>query len=131
ALDRLTWVRISMSGLDHCEGEVYVPDINPKKTTLGFSYVAHDVYTEVMDPHHGKVSRPLDLLSGDKDRKPDWPFEERIEGLTEQITGYVKRYRPRYVRLLPNCLEPELIAQRCNQLRAMAAWINLAAGYDC
>jgi len=42
-LDKLTWVRISMSGLDHKEGVVYVPDIDKSKTTLGFSYVAHDI----------------------------------------------------------------------------------------
>lgn len=38
-LDELTWVRISMAGLDHHEKCVYVPDIDPLKTTLGFSYV--------------------------------------------------------------------------------------------
>ena len=123
-LDKLTWVRISMSGLDHQEREVYVPDINFDRTTLGFSYVAHDLYIEHADKHHGKVSRQLDLISGDCQRKPDLSFEARIEELTDRIAHYVKVYRPRYVRLLPNCLEPELIPQRCEQLRAMANSID-------
>ncbi len=123
-LDKLTWVRISMSGLDHDEREVYVPDIDPEKTALGFSYVAHDLYREPADPHHGKVSRPADLLSGDKGRQPDVAFESRINELTDQIGDYVELYHPRYVRLLPNCLEPELIPRRCEQLRAMADAID-------
>ena len=93
-LDRLTWIRISMSGLDHKERQVYVPDIDPAKTTLGFSYVGHDLYKEPADPHHGKVSRPLDLISGDKEREPDWFFEERIGELTTEIENYVKVYNP-------------------------------------
>lgn len=121
-LDMLTWIRISMSGLDHEEREVYVPDIDPSKTTLGFSYVGHDIYLEPKDPHHGKVSTRADLLSGD--RAPDLPFEARIEKLTEQIGRYVKKYNPRYVRLLPNCLEPSLIPRRCEQLEEMAKAIN-------
>lgn len=122
-LDKLTWVRISMAGLDHIENEVYVPDIDPSRTALGFSYVGHDIYDEPQDPHHGKVSRPLDLI-GDKHRNPTRYFEERIDRLTKQITEYARIYNPRYVRLLPNCLEPELIPQRCKQLEAMARVIN-------
>ena len=123
-LDKLTWVRISMAGLDHDEGEVYVPDIDPEKTTLGFSYVAHDIYKEAADPHHGKVSTKLDLLSGDKDRSPDWSFESRINELTEKIGFYVSTYKPSYVRLLPNCLEPNMISRRCQQLQGMANIID-------
>lgn len=123
-LDRLTWIRISMSGLDHPEHQVYVPEINRVKTTLGFSYVAHDIYDEPEDPYHGKVSRPLDLISSCKNRQPSIYFEERIEELTEEITMYVNRCQPRYVRLLPNCLEPELIPSRCKQLEDMARVIN-------
>lgn len=130
ALDRLTWIRISMAGLDHEENEVYVPDIDPSKTTLGFSYVAHDIYKEDADPHHGKVSRPLDLISGRKDRPPDRYFEERMDELTEQITQYVKLYKPKYVRLLPNCLEPELIPQRIKQTETMAKVINFNANRE-
>lgn len=119
-----------MSGLDHPEGEVYVPDIDPTKTALGFSYVAHDIYHEPADPHHGKVSRPLDLLSGNKDRVPDLCFEERFDSLTFAITHYVLTYKPRYVRMLPNCLEPELISRRCGQLRKMADRINAKVDRD-
>jgi len=127
-LDKLTWVRISMAGLDHDEREVYVPDIDPAKTTLGFSYVAHDIYQEPMDQHHGKVSTRRDLLSGD--RAPDWKFEDRIrnEDLIDQLVHYVLTYKPKYLRLLPNCLEPELIPLRCNQLQTVVDIINNAAG---
>lgn len=127
-LDKLIWVRISMSGLDHDEREVYVPDIDPNKTTLGFSYVGHDIWNEPADPHHGKISTRADLLSGD--RAPDWTFEERIGELTQQIENYIKFYRPRYVRLLPNCLEPELIARRCVKLDQMAKIINMVVGSE-
>lgn len=123
-LDKLTWIRISMAGLDHAERQVYVPDIDYDRTTLGFSYVAHDLYREPVDPHHGKVSRKLDLLSGDRTRAPNWSFEERIGELTGQISHYVKTYQPRYVRLLPNCLEPALIPRRCEQLQEMANIID-------
>lgn len=129
-LDKLTWVRISMSGLDHEEREVYVPDVDPSKTTLGFSYVAHDVYLEPADPHHGKVSRQLDLISRDKHDQPDSIFDLRIPDLARQISQYVRKYDPRYVRLLPNCLEVDLIAGRCEQLRGMAGEINRAARHD-
>ena len=123
-LDKLTWVRISMAGLDHEERCVHVPDVDSRLTTLGFSYVAHDLYKEPADPHHGKVSTRPDLLSGDKDRAPDWPFEARMDELTEQIRFYVETYRPKYVRLLPNCLEPAMIDYRCEQLQAMANRID-------
>lgn len=123
-LDKLEWVRISMAGLDHNEKKVYVPDVDLSKTALGFSYVAHDIYDEPDDPHHGKVSRPLDIISGKKDRLAREYFEERAEWLEERIAHYVKVYNPRYVRLLPNCLEPELISARCRQLERMAHGIN-------
>lgn len=123
-LDKLAWVRVSMAGLDHDEGEVYVPDVDPGKTTLGFSYVAHDIYKEPADPHHGKVSTRLDLVSGDKDRVPYWSFESRVGELTHKIGSYVARYNPRYVRLLPNCLEPALIPKRVEQLEWMARQID-------
>lgn len=129
-LDKLTWVRISMAGLDHDERKVYVPDIDPKLTTLGFSYVAHDLYKEPEDKKHGKVSTKLDLISGCKDREPDWSFEERIDELTVQIHLYCSLHNPTYVRLLPNCLEPSLIPQRCEQLSDMAAEINTMLGRD-
>lgn len=126
-LDLLTWVRISMAGLDHEEGEVYVPDVDPKKTALGFSYVAHDIYDAPEDPHHGKVSTEADLLQlgGSRyDGRKERAFEERITELVSQIAEYVRVYKPRYVRLLPNCLEPHLIERRCEQLRWMADRID-------
>jgi Radical SAM superfamily len=123
-LDKLTWVRISMAGLDHEENEVYVPDIDRSKTTLGFSYVAHDIYEEPADTKHGKVSRPEDFITKQRGRLDRWTFEERVGTLTEQIRHYVATYNPRYVRLLPNCLEPPLIPERCRQLQAMADDIN-------
>jgi organic radical activating enzyme len=123
-LDQLTWVRVSMSGLDHEEREVYVPDVNPKRTALGFSYVAHDIYNEPEDPYHGKVSRKADLQSGPLVRPPDHPFEARREWLLDKFVDYCRRHEPRYLRLLPNCLEPELIPARAKQLRQMADAIN-------
>lgn len=125
-LDKLTWIRISMSGLDHPEGAVYVPDIDPSKTTLGFSYVAHDIWDAPEDQHHGKVSTVPDVfaLGGNTvGRSVQW-FEDRIPALTEQIETYVRRYAPKYVRLLPNCLESSLIPLRCQQLQAMADTID-------
>lgn len=129
-LDRLAWVRISMSGLDHSERQVFVPDTNPATTTLGFSYVAHDVYYEPADPYHGKVSRPLDLISGNKSRDPNYYFEERIAELTDAIRVITQKHKPRYVRLLPNCLEPDLIDSRCRQLEDMARKINFAVNRE-
>jgi hypothetical protein len=123
-LDKLTWIRVSMAGLDHDEREVYVPDIDPEKTTLGFSYVGHDIYKEPGDLKHGKVSRPSDIISGDIDREPDQYFEERIEELRDQFTNYCEKYQPRYLRLLPNCLEPPLIDRRCEQLNNIADVVN-------
>ncbi len=129
-LDKLTWIRISMAGLDHEEHKVYVPDVDSNKTALGFSYVAHDLYHEAADPYHGKVSRPLDILSGDRGRKPDLAFEDRINELTDEIASYVEGYKPRYVRLLPNCLEPSLITHRCGQLADMAEEVNSKVGRE-
>lgn len=129
-LDKLTWVRISMAGLDHDEREVYVPDIDPSKTALGFSYVAHDLYVEPADPHHGKVSTRFDLMSGNMDREPDWSFELRMADLTRQLASYALAHRPRYIRLLPNCLEPSLIPKRCKQLESMAYFVNTFVGKE-
>jgi hypothetical protein len=107
-----------------------VPDVDQARTTLGFSYVAHDLYAEHADPHHGKVSRQLDLISGDKCRAPDLPFAVRIAELTDRIGQIAAMYHLRYVRLLPNCLEPERIPERCRQLEDMARDINCRAGAD-
>lgn len=120
-LDRLTWVRISMSGLDHAENEVYVPDLAPN-TRLGFSYILHDVYDEPLDKNHGKVSTEADLIS--KGPHKVVKAEERIPELTEHIAAITQAYHPAYVRLLPNCLEPSKIPERCEQLQEMANLID-------
>jgi MoaA/NifB/PqqE/SkfB family radical SAM enzyme len=130
-LDALTWVRVSMSGLDHDECEVYVPDLDQGRTTLGFSYVAHDLYREPADPHHGKVSRPADLLSGDRNRAPDETFEERREWLLDQMVEVCRVHsHARYLRLLPNCLEPDLIARRVRDLSSFARALNHRVGRE-
>lgn len=124
-LDKLTWIRISMSGLDHKENEVYVPDVDTTKTTLGFSYVAHDLYVVPEEPNHGKVSTLEDLAEYRAiDSVKPWTFEDRIPELTRQIGDIVRAHKPEYVRLLPNCLQPELIDKRCEQLRSMANAID-------
>jgi hypothetical protein len=135
-LDKFKWIRISMSGLDHAENEVFVPDIDPTKTTLGFSYVYHDSYDCPEEKNHGKVSTIDDLIRltpGNAQERVNKIYHgnegvrwgaDRIETLKEQIGGYVEKYKPRYVRLLPNCLEPSLIDSRCRQLQYMADQID-------
>lgn len=123
-LDKCTWIRISMSGLDHKENEVYVPDIDPTKTTLGFSYVAHDIYEVPEEPNHGKVSTQADLEAYGGRHDSVIKFDARIETLTRQIAGMVEKHHPRYVRLLPNCLEVDKIKGRCEQLQAIADAID-------
>jgi len=122
-LDKCTWIRISMSGLDHKENEVYVPDIDPTKTTLGFSYVAHDIYEVSEEPNHGKVSTADDLEPYGTANRIRY-FHDRIPGLTQQIRDVVRTHRPRYVRLLPNCLEVDKIKGRCDQLQEIADAID-------
>lgn len=129
-LDKLTWVRISMAGLDHAEKKVFVPEINRSKTTLGFSYVFHDVYECPEEPHHKKVSTVADLkkwvpgISDAEIAARKIPAEMRAPWIEQTIRNYVYKYNPAYVRLLPNCLEPNLIADRCLALSAMANRID-------
>lgn len=125
-LDKLTWIRISMSGLDHAEHEVFVPDIDPTKTTLGFSYVAHDIYDAPEDKAHGKVSTVTDVLRLGNSGLSIRRFDDRIDELSWAFLTYCTQYKPRYLRLLPNCLEPSLIATRCQQLDDMAKHINFS-----
>lgn len=122
AMDMLTWVRVSMSGLDHKELEVYVPEIG-SNTTLGFSYVYHDIYHEPLDPNHGKVSSLDDIISPIDKIKIEYG-EDRLPWLTEQLKSYVDIYNPTYLRLLPNCLEVSRIAGRCDELQKVAEIIN-------
>lgn len=123
-LDKLTWVRISMSGLDHAENVVHVPDIDRTKTTLGFSYVYHDIYEVPIEPNHGKVSTAFDLeqFGGKADKVR--LGEDRFDTLTQQIGDIVRKHKPEYVRALPNCLEPEKIKARCDRLQEMANIID-------
>lgn len=122
AMDMLTWVRISMSGLDHKENEVYVPEIG-SNTTLGFSYVYHDIYHEPLDPNHGKVSSIADIISPLNEIKIETGLS-RLSLLTEQLKHYVESYNPTYLRLLPNCLEVSKISDRCKELQIVADKIN-------
>lgn len=92
-LDKLTWCRISMSGLDHVEKCVYVPDFDQSKTTLGFSYV----------------------FDGDTERLP-W--------LRVKMRDLIAKHNPRYVRLLPNCLEHDKIEARCAELREFSKSVD-------
>lgn len=121
-LDKCTWIRISMAGLDHDEKSVAVPDVDPAKTTLGFSYVFHDIYYVPDEPHHHKVSTFEDVK--DWKIKDVWMAEDRLEELTDQIKAIVEQHNPTYVRLLPNCLEPSMIKDRCAQLQKMADEID-------
>lgn len=123
-LDMLTWCRISMSGLDHNhkEQEVFVPDFDPAKTALGFSWIMSDSYEEPTHKH-GWVSTPEDV------KTPGGKFinaEDRLPWIESKIREYVEKHNPRYVRLLTNCLQPERIAHRHAILQEMAARINPA-----
>lgn len=123
AMDMLTWVRVSMSGLDHKRKIVEVPDIDKSKTTLGFSYVYHDIYHEPLDKNHGKVSSVEDLISPIEDVKIEYG-KDRLGWLTQELKSYVEVYEPTYLRLLPNCLEVSKIAGRCEELQDVANKIN-------
>lgn len=124
-LDELTWVRISMSGLDHKEREVFVPDLDRTKTTLGFSYIYHDLIHAPNEPNHGKVSTMEDFrkYQGDAEPEAEWA-EDRLPWLEERIKFYVEKYEPSYCRLLCDCLRPDLIPQRHATLSAMAQRID-------
>lgn len=136
-LDKLTWCRISMAGLDanHKEQEVYVPDFDPTKTTLGFSWIMSDSYEEPSHKH-GWVSTPEDIKwtkeemanfdhadGSFKGRKVVYAVD-RLPWIEEQIKGYVEKHNPGYVRLLCNCLQPERIPERHAILTEMANRID-------
>jgi hypothetical protein len=124
-LDLFTWIRISMSGLDHPEKEVFVPDVDPSKTTLGFSWVMHDRFLEPLEENHGKVSTSEDLITPlqEGDGRAVWAVDE-LPWIKEKIAEYVEEYHPRYVRLLPNCLEPAKIQERAVLLNKLAQDID-------
>lgn len=165
-LDKMTWCRISMSGIDHNhkEQEVFVPDFDPSKTTLGFSWIMSDSYEEPTHKH-GWVSTPEDVrpLSNPADLQKDeygripcpqcksqmYPIPkpgtlhscycgcnfledgrkvilatDRLPFIEEKIRGYVEKHNPGYVRLLCNCLQPDMIPERHRMLTEMAERIN-------
>lgn len=123
-LDKLTWCRISMSGLDHNhrEQEVFVPDFDPEITALGFSWIMADSYEEPSHKH-GWVSTPEDIRTEMKDRKIVMATD-RLPWIEDRVRHYVETYNPRYVRLLSNCLQPDLIPERHKILSDMAARID-------
>lgn len=123
-LDKMTWCRISMSGLDHNhkEQEVFVPDFDPSKTTLGFSWIMSDSYEEPSHKH-GWVSTPEDIRTPMDNRKTVNGVD-RLPWIEEQIAGYVHKHNPAYVRLLANCLQPNLIPERHRMLSDMAYRID-------
>lgn len=123
-LDKMTWCRISMSGLDHNhkEQEVFVPDFDPAKTTLGFSWIMSDSYEEPSHKH-GWVSTLEDIRTPMENRKVIIGTD-RMPWIEDQIRGYVEKHNPAYVRLLANCLQPNLIPERHRLLSEMAYRIN-------
>jgi hypothetical protein len=122
-LDYFTWIRISMAGLDHPEKTVYVPDIDPSKTTLGFSWIMSDSYEEPSHKH-GWVSTPEDIRTPMENRKVVL-VNDRLPWIEGMIRYYVEKHSPAYVRLLCNCLQPDLIPERHRVLSEMAARIDL------
>lgn len=55
------------------------------------------------------------------------PAVERRQKVVTSITppgGYVEKYNPVYCRVLPNCLEPKKIPERCIELQGLADAIN-------
>lgn len=65
-LNQLSWLRVSMNGLDYIDS-IVLPEI---RGTLGFSYVMNE-----------KTNK--DVIS--------------------KLNGYVEKYKPAYVRVVPNC----------------------------
>lgn len=121
-LDKLTWCRISMAGIDHNhkEQEVFIPDFDPSKTTLGLSWIMADSFEEPTHKH-GWVSTPDDVVT------PGGEFvdaKERLPWIEDRIRHYVEKHNPAYVRLLSDCLRPDLIPERHAILSDMAVRID-------
>lgn len=119
-LDKLTWLRISLSGWDHKQDRCDTPDIDPTKTTLGGSYVLHDIYEMPQEPRHGSVSTQDDVARLNLPVTNVRKGIDRLPRLKEQMKEWADQYKPAYVRLLPNCLEPSMIAERAEILRRLA-----------
>lgn len=125
-LDKLTWCRISMAGLDynHKEQQVYVPDFDQSKTALGFSWIMADIYEEPAHKH-GWVASPDDFITPMENRKSVMATE-RLPWIEQQIRHYVDKHKPSYARLLANCNQPEQIPERHRILSEMAYRIDPA-----
>lgn len=113
-----------MAGLDanHPEQEVYVPDLDPEKTSLGFSWIMADLIEEPSHKH-GWVSTPEDIRTPMENRKVVLATE-RLPWIEDQIRFYVEKYDPIYCRFLCNCLQPDLIPERHRMLSEMATRID-------
>lgn len=113
-----------MAGLDHNhkEQEVYVPDFDQSKTTLGFSWIFSDSYEEPSHKH-GWVSTPEDIRTPMENRKVVYALD-RLPWIEDQVRKYVDKYKPQYARFLCNCLQPDLIPERHAILQGMAERIN-------
>lgn len=122
-LDYFTWIRISLAGLDHPEKTVHVPDIDPSKTTLGFSWIMSDSYEEPSHKH-GWVSTPEDIRTPMENRRAVFAMD-RLPWIEGEIRRLVEMHSPSYVRLLCNCLQPDLIPERHRILSEMAARIDI------
>ncbi len=123
-LDKLTWCRISMAGLDanHPEQQVFVPDFDQTKTSLGFSWILSDSYEEPSHKH-GWVSTPEDIRTPMENRKVVMATD-RLPWIEEQVRNYVEKHNPTYVRFLCNCLQPDQIPARHKLLSEMSVRIN-------
>jgi len=124
-LDKLTWIRISLSAWDHGE-EVEVPDINPDLTALGGSWVYHDSYKDPLD-RHGKVSRPEDLqtplLLGEEADRVTYG-KDRLPFIKQKLKELLSTKPFTYIRALPNCYEIQKIPERCIELEQMALEVD-------
>lgn len=126
-LDKCTWIRVSLSGLDHKQRSCEIPDVDPEKCSLGFSYILHDSYDEPLEPNHGRVSTVKDLITPlqEGDGRVEYAVD-RIPWLTEQLDHYVKKHNPTYLRMTSNCLEPEKIPERKKWMQEMCDAIDPA-----
>lgn len=121
-LDKLTWIRISLSAWDHGE-EVEIPDIDPNLTALGGSWVYHDSYEDPQD-RHGKVSRPEDLhIPLGPDTKIKWG-KDRLPFIKQKMKEILDAHPFTYIRALPNCYEIQKIPERCKELEEMALEVD-------
>ena len=95
-LNYLTWLRISINSLDYAD-DIRVPKLNPKITTLGFSYIWNPLTSE-------KTIR-------------------KIQNKIKEISKY---NQVEYVRLLPDCnLETKKLEAAHKKLRRIAKRLSL------